>query len=137
MIWLVAEIWIYLLAAFALGVGAGWAAGAARRASPEFGDRPVAPSTDFRPGEAPPAQAPRLLDLPENGPADDLTQIIGVSEATAQNLQALGVFHFSQIAGWSDAHARWIESQIGEPGRVNRERWIEQARGLCETTSAH
>ncbi len=128
MIWLIAEIWIYLFAAFAAGVGAGWLA-SPRRGSAAI-DVASTPTDHAAAVEAPPAQEPRRLAEPE-GNADDLTQIIGIGAAAAQRLHGLGVYHFTQIAGWTDAHARWIESQFGEPGRVGRERWIEQARGLC------
>jgi len=120
MIWLVTQIWVFLLAAFILGAGAGALFERRRRrdrSAPE--PRPAAP----RP------QAPAA----GNGPAQsDLTQIIGVDEATAARLGALGVRSFEQIANWSDENIAWIEDQLDAPGRVASQRWREQAGSLAD-----
>lgn len=85
---------------------------------------PTAPTASPSEGAAP----PRLLA--PDGPADDLTCIKGIGPKRADKLNALGIFHFTQIAGWTDAEARWVDDQLAIPGRVLRERWIDQAQLL-------
>lgn len=84
-----------------------------------------APSGKMAPG-APPAALP----APRDGAADDLAKIKGVGPKSVEKLHALGVFHYDQIAGWSDDNIKWIEASIGAAGRVKRNGWIEQARAL-------
>ena len=42
----------------------------------------------------------------------------------------LGIYHFDQIAGWGADEIRWIDDYLRFPGRVERDRWIEQATAL-------
>ena len=42
-------------------------------------------------------------------------------------LADLGVTRFDQIAGWSEDEATRIDEQINGRGRVQRDRWTEQA----------
>ncbi len=74
---------------------------------------------------------PLSLLQPPFGEKDDLAAIEGVGDRFAERLHALGVWTFAQIAGWSDENARWIGSYLAFPGRVQRERWVEQARALA------
>jgi predicted flap endonuclease-1-like 5' DNA nuclease len=71
---------------------------------------------------------PLALLLPPYGEQDDLRRLSGVDAATAQRLNALGVWTFAQIARWSDENARWIGSYLAFPGRVEAENWVAQAR---------
>ncbi len=66
-----------------------------------------------------------------DAPADDLKLIKGVGPANEAALNALGIRRFSQIADWTPAHAQWISHHIDFPGRVERERWVDQARLLA------
>jgi NADH-quinone oxidoreductase subunit E len=44
----------------------------------------------------------------------------------------MGVYHFDQIAGWSDAEVAWVDDNLeGFKGRVTRDNWVEQARLLA------
>ena len=76
---------------------------------------------------------PALLAAPNEGGADRLTRIDGVGPALERKLAKLGVFHFSQIAAWSDGECAWIGREIGFPGRVAREGWVAQAATLAGT----
>ena len=71
---------------------------------------------------------PLSLLLPPYGEQDDLRRLSGVDAATAQRLNALGVWTYAQIARWSDENARWIGSYLAFPGRVEAENWVAQAR---------
>lgn len=74
---------------------------------------------------------PETLDGPRNGAPDDLSRIKGLGPKSREKLNALGVFHYDQIAAWNLDNARWIGAAIGAPGRVERDKWIQQARALA------
>ena len=90
------------------------------------------------PGEAEPQAAaadaagikPPALEAPQ-GVADDLKLIKGIGPNNERTLNDLGIHHFSQIADWSLDHATWIGDQMAFPGRIERERWIPQAKLLA------
>jgi predicted flap endonuclease-1-like 5' DNA nuclease len=46
-------------------------------------------------------------------------------------LQSLGVYHFDQIAAWTPAEIDWVNAAISFRGRIERERWVEQAQRLA------
>lgn len=73
---------------------------------------------------------PATLPAPRGGGADDLAKIKGLGPKSVEKLHALGVFHYDQIAAWSDDNVKWIESSIGAAGRVTRSGWVEQAQAL-------
>ena len=74
-----------------------------------------------------PDRKPVTLSEPRDGGADNLKQIKGIGPKIEASLQAMGIFHIDQIAGWSKADAEWVEAQLAFKGRVRRERWVEQA----------
>jgi predicted flap endonuclease-1-like 5' DNA nuclease len=78
----------------------------------------------------PPGLRPETLKSPRNGAPDDLSRIKGIGPKSLEKLNAIGVFHYDQIAAWNLDNARWIGATIGAPGRVERDKWIQQARGL-------
>jgi predicted flap endonuclease-1-like 5' DNA nuclease len=126
MIWLAAQMWTLLFIAFIIGAGFGAWIGVGRNRLGVVD--PMASDLGANaPGRA--AAPAILLDAP-NGARDDLTQIIGIDQATEARLNDLGVFHLRQIAGWDDGAARWVEIRLNEPGRVARERWSDQAASL-------
>lgn len=61
---------------------------------------------------------------------DDLTLISGIGAATAQKLQAAGIVSYRQLATLAGEEIERLEMAIKRPGRIRRERWIEQAREL-------
>ncbi|MGJ0534133.1 hypothetical protein [Methylocystis sp.] len=107
------------------------AAASAAKALNEKAAQMRAPSGKRTPG-APPAALP----APRGGAADDLAKIKGVGPKSVEKLHALGVFHYDQIAGWSDDNIKWIEASIGAAGRVKRNGWIAQAQALSGGASA-
>jgi NADH-quinone oxidoreductase subunit E len=46
-------------------------------------------------------------------------------------LQALGIFHFDQIAAWTREEIRWVGTYLSFPGRIDREEWTVQAKALA------
>ncbi|MGP9819473.1 hypothetical protein ACTZWW_05625 [Salinarimonas sp. NSM] len=74
---------------------------------------------------------PSALDAPR-GTADDLKRINGIGPANERKLNALGIYHFDQMSGWDEAQVRWVGTYLAFPGRIERERWVAQARALAE-----
>lgn len=84
-----------------------------------------------------PRTKPPVLTAPRQGAPDDLSLIEGVSLMQQSTLNALGVFHFDQIAAWTPEHVAWVDDYLRLKGRIEDEQWIEQAEALArELTSA-
>lgn len=87
--------------------------------------------------EAPPAPQtargvkPPVLSSARNGLPDDFTLIEGVSGLQQSTLNALGVFHFDQIAAWTPEHVAWVDRYLYLRGRIEEEEWVEQAADLA------
>jgi|GEM_PF-5083287 len=73
---------------------------------------------------------PLSLRQPPLGEMDDLEKIDGIDPATAERLNALGIWTYTQIACWSNQNVRWIGSYLAFPGRIERESWVSQAQAL-------
>lgn len=78
---------------------------------------------------------PRFLSEPMGAP-DDLTRIKGIGEKLNEVLHRLGVYHFWQIAGWTEENAAWVNDHLQFKGRIQREDWIEQAKALSTAGAA-
>ncbi|MDZ4762773.1 MAG: hypothetical protein SGJ21_17065 [Alphaproteobacteria bacterium] len=78
------------------------------------------------------AGKPLTLDGPRGGQADNLKQITGVGPKLEKLLNGLGVYHFDQIASWSQEQVDWVNAAISFRGRIERERWVSQASGLMQ-----
>ena len=78
------------------------------------------------------ASKPNLLNSPREGGADDLKKISGVGPKLEESLHDLGVYHFDQIASWTDKELAWIDQELSAfKGRAVRDNWVEQARTLA------
>ncbi|MEO0719236.1 MAG: 50S ribosomal protein L21 [Pseudomonadota bacterium] len=77
------------------------------------------------------AKPSNLLDAAQ-GEADDLTKISGVGPGLSKKLNDNGVFHFWQIAEWGPSEVAFMDDQLSFKGRIDRDNWIEQAKGLAE-----
>ncbi|TLP49000.1 NADH-quinone oxidoreductase subunit NuoE [Cohaesibacter sp. CAU 1516] len=75
--------------------------------------------------------APALLEAPADGVADNLKEISGIGPKIEAKLNGLGVYHFSQIAAWTDENCAFVDAQLSFRGRIARENWIEQAKTLA------
>ncbi|MEO1066007.1 MAG: hypothetical protein AAFW47_01380 [Pseudomonadota bacterium] len=76
-------------------------------------------------------QRPKVLAAARGGNADDLKRIKGVGPKNEKAMNALGVYHFDQIASWSPDEASWMGTYMAFPGRIEREDWIPQAKRLA------
>jgi len=75
---------------------------------------------------------PEGLAQARGGKADDLKQIKGVGPKLEQLLNAMGYFHFDQIAAWSGEEVAWVDANLkGFKGRVSRDGWVDQAKTLA------
>lgn len=140
MTYLIVEILIFLIIAFAIGFAVAWflrgrALEAAKAALANCEAR-------VRSAEAPPApvtamavagQEPgRPIGLAEaDGQPDDLQAISGVGPKIESLLHGLGVFHYRQIADWTPENVEWVDSYLKFKGRIGREDWIAQAQTLA------
>jgi NADH-quinone oxidoreductase subunit E len=76
-------------------------------------------------------ERPAALSAPRGGAADDLRLISGISAQNLSALNALGVFHFDQLAAWRPPQAAWVDQYLNLRGRIAAERWVEQAAALA------
>jgi predicted flap endonuclease-1-like 5' DNA nuclease len=99
-----------------------------------------APATDapLAAGAPPPppaptvvGQKPPILPAARNGAPDDFTLIETISPMQQTMLNAIGVFHFDQIAAWTEANVAWVDRYFRLRGRVAQEEWVEQAADLA------
>jgi large subunit ribosomal protein L21 len=72
-----------------------------------------------------------LLEAPRDDQADDLKKLSGVGPKLEALLNENGVYHFDQIAAWTDDEVAWMDDQLSFKGRIGRENWIEQAKTLA------
>ncbi|HEV2555944.1 MAG TPA: hypothetical protein VGV17_19495 [Bosea sp. (in: a-proteobacteria)] len=132
----VAAVWVETALLFTAVYVAGCVVGAllsGARASTETASESTVATMPPVPGEAGiPGQRPAgLVAAREAGP-DDLKLIRGIGRQNEDRLQALGIWHFAQIAAWTPANVEWIGSYLAFPGRIEREDWVGQAKTLAE-----
>ena len=94
-----------------------------QKAEPEAAADPEAPSDDDK---------PELLSAARGGAPDDLKKIKGVGPKLEKLCNDLGVWHFDQIASWTDAEVAWVDHHLeGFKGRISRDDWVSQAKALA------
>ncbi len=69
-------------------------------------------------------------ETPGSGAADDLTRIKGIGQVLKGKLNQLGITTFRQIAEFTAADIERIDAVLDFPGRIEREKWVEQARDM-------
>ena len=75
---------------------------------------------------------PATLDGARDGVADDLKQIKGIGPKMEKMCNALGLYHFDQIAAWTPDEEAWVNANLeGFKGRVSRDEWTVQAKLLA------
>jgi predicted flap endonuclease-1-like 5' DNA nuclease len=160
---LVQENWLFLVAALLIGLlVAWWVFVASRRTRVEIarGDEdapakrnqalidapPAAAFPEIPPptpegmagvGEAVQVAADLVPLMPHPSEGDDLTRIKGLGPRLADQLRALGVTSFVQIAAWDEAEIDRIDAQLGRfQGRIRRDDWRAQAQLLAAGDTA-
>lgn len=77
------------------------------------------------------SEAPKFLDAP-NGEPDDLKKILGIGSVLEEKLNDMGIYHFSQIAEFTEDDIANINTHLNFPGRIERDEWIPQAKELMQ-----
>lgn len=100
--------------------------------APEPAPAPSAPTEAAAAPEASEADKPQMLDAARDGGPDDLKQIKGIGPKLEKMLHGMGVFHFDQVAAWSDRELAWVDQNLeGFKGRASRDEWVSQAKTLA------
>ena len=71
---------------------------------------------------------PELLSSPRNGKKDALTKIKGLGPKLEEKLNEAGIFHFDQIASWTEADFEWLRENTTFAGRAKKDDWVSQAK---------
>ena len=105
------------------------AAPAAKKAAPKKPE--PAKSEQAASGAAAGAGDLKFLDAP-NGTPDDLKKILGIGSVLEEKLNDAGVYHYSQIAEFSETDIENVNTHLNFPGRIERDEWIPQAQDLMK-----
>ncbi len=62
---------------------------------------------------------------------DNLRRLIGIGPVNERKLNGHGITTFAQIAAWKAADIKRVEEYLEFDGRIERERWVEQAKLLA------
>lgn len=89
-------------------------------------------AADASDARLPEGEQPALLDAPRAGRSDDLKHISGIGPKLEQKLNSLGIWHYDQIAAWTQPNIDWVNAAISFRGRIEREKWGAQARQLLQ-----
>ncbi|MCH1503203.1 MAG: hypothetical protein L7V86_06440, partial [Verrucomicrobiales bacterium] len=81
---------------------------------------------------SPPDSAPigLVADAPTDPNNDALTAIEGIPAGIEAKLNDIGITHWAQIAAWTEDDVSNYSDQLGFQDRIQRDRWVEQARTL-------
>jgi NADH-quinone oxidoreductase subunit E len=89
---------------------------------------PEAAPTPEEAGES--ARPASMLAGAHGGKPDDLKKIKGVGPKLEGTLNGLGIYHFDQIAAWTESEVAWVDERLKFKGRIERDGWIGQAKTL-------
>ncbi|MBX3598234.1 MAG: proton-conducting membrane transporter [Rhizobiaceae bacterium] len=78
-----------------------------------------------------PAKADSKPKVASASKADDLRRLIGIGPVNARKLKSHGITTYAQIASWTAADIRRVEEYLEFDGRIEREKWVEQAKLLA------
>ncbi len=70
------------------------------------------------------------LAAARDGKPDNLTLIKGIGAVNEKKLNEHGIYHFDQIAAWTEADIVQAETYLEFDGRISREDWVGQATEL-------
>ncbi|PHS37604.1 MAG: hypothetical protein COB07_10515 [Sulfurovum sp.] len=77
-----------------------------------------------------PAKKPELLSSPRNGKKDALTKIKGLGPKLEEKLNTAGIYHFDQIASWTEADFEWLGENTTFASRAKKDDWVAQAKSF-------
>lgn len=86
--------------------------------------------------KGPEGEKPDLIEEAREGAADDLKLISGIGPKLEQKLNSIGIWHYDQIAGWTQPNIDWVNAAISFRGRIERERWVPQAKQLLQDAAS-
>lgn len=92
----------------------------------------AAPKAESKPAAKKPA-APKKAPAKKSAPAADgakdaIIDISGIGPVIVDKLEAMGITRFEQIASWTAEDVERIDAELNFRGRIEREKWIEQAK---------
>lgn len=67
---------------------------------------------------------------PAGGMPDQLQRVRGIGPKFEEKLNLIGIWHYRQIANWTNAEAEWVSRYLGFPGKVQQDDWIGQSNIL-------
>lgn len=76
------------------------------------------------------SEKPELLPSPRNGEKDTLTEIKGIGPKVENQLNEAGIYHFDQIANWTQENIQWLEENTTFAHRAKKDLWVPQAKAL-------
>ncbi len=76
-----------------------------------------------------PAETFEILAAPRGAP-DDFAKLQGIGPQVVKKLNDGGIFHYWQIAAMTPEDAAKVDADLKLGGRIDRDGWINQARGL-------
>ena len=80
--------------------------------------------------EEEPEKKPALLSSPRNGKKDALTKIKGLGPKLEEKLNTAGIYHFDQIASWTEADFEWLGENTTFANRAKKDDWVSQAKSF-------
>lgn len=83
-----------------------------------------------KPAKTGTAKSKSTLSVNSSG-KDNLRRLIGIGPVNARRLNEHGITTFAQMAAWTAADITGVENYLQFDGRIERERWVEQAKLLA------
>ena len=94
----------------------------------DVGARKASPASKRRTTKMPAAKKPAAPQAVTK--TTNLQMIKGIGSVIEKKLLEYGVNGCAQIAAWSDAEVEDFSQRLNFKGRIERERWVEQAKEL-------
>ena len=73
---------------------------------------------------------PLVLSSPKPSGKDNLKKIKGINSKMEIDLNNLGIYHFEQIAKWTNKNCDWIEEFLVQKKKKKNFQWVDQAKIL-------
>jgi NADH-quinone oxidoreductase subunit E len=73
---------------------------------------------------------PELLTAAREGKKDKLTKIKGIGTKVEEQLNKAGIYHFDQIANWTDENIKWLEINTTFAHRAKKDLCVIQSKSF-------